>query len=909
MSPNHKDIQKDIKEGGSGGGGRRTVKYNPGVIEAKWQERWERDGSFRVENTPEGGGDSGEKFYVLEMFPYPSGRCHMGHVRNYTIGDVIARFMKCRGKSVLHPMGWDSFGLPAENAAIKNNTEPGGWTLDNIEYMRSQLKSIGLSYDWDREVATCTPEYYHWTQWLFIEFYKKSLAYKKVSSVNWCPECVTVLANEQVDDGLCWRCESPVVDKELDQWFFKITDYVEELLSDLDTLTGWPERVLTMQRNWIGKSVGAEVDFEVVGEEGVHGGGESIKIFTTRPDTIFGVTFISLATDHPLIEKIADPEMLDELREFDRHTKAESNQLEYGEELKKEGLFTGACCKNPVNGDLIPVYSANFVLMGYGTGAVMAVPAHDERDLEFAREFNLPVKVVITPDGNRMDGDGLEEAYTAPGVMVDSGDFSGLPSSEAKGKIVTFLEDRSAGKGGVNYKLRDWGISRQRYWGCPIPMINCGNCGTVPVPESDLPVLLPEGVDLNSKELSPLAGVSDFIDVACPECGGRAVRETDTMDTFVDSSWYFLRYLSPKSEKLPFEKKDADRWMNVDQYIGGIEHAVMHLLYARFFTKATRDLGLHSSDEPFKNLLTQGMVCMETLKCKNHGYISPDDVLAGDGGKRLCKECSTPVTVGPVEKMSKSKLNVVDPDHIIGRYGADTTRLFSLFAAPPEKDLDWNEDGVEGAYRFIGRVWRFVNDNLHLLEGVSPYSGDPAMLKGQAAEVNQKGHATIKKVTVDVEERYHFNTAISAIMELVNSLYGWMGGEKSGNFDETEKGTPEEATNREVLRFGVETTLRLLSPFGPHVSEELWEILGGEGTLVDKEWPAYNEAALVDDEITIVVQINGKVRAKVTVPAESTEEGVKEAALGDSKVKEWLGDLTIVKVIYIPGKIFNIVAR
>lgn len=860
----------------------KTEKYDHKSIEARWQGEWEANGAFRTAE----GADADKKYYVLEMFPYPSGKIHMGHVRNYSIGDVLARFLMMKGRNVLHPMGWDSFGLPAENAAIQHGIHPAKWTHENIDNMRTQLKRMGLSYDWTREVATCTPEYYRWNQWLFLRLLEKGLAYKKRSSVNWCPECATVLANEQVEDGECWRCGSTVEMKELDQWFFKITAYADELLEFTEKLPGWPERVLVMQRNWIGKSVGAEVDFKLEGSD------EFIKIFTTRPDTLFGVTFMSLAASHPLIEKITTPERKDEVRKFAAKVKSEAKSARPGaDEAEKEGVFTGAYCVNPLTGDRVPVYAANFVLMEYGTGAVMAVPAHDQRDFEFGAKYGLPVKVVINPPGKELVTSEMEAAYVDPGVMVNSGAFNGMESSKAMSAITEELEKQGKGKKTITYRLRDWGISRQRYWGCPIPVIYCDTCGTVPVPDESLPVILPENVNFTGKGLSPLATAEGFVNVRCPNCGSMARRETDTMDTFVDSSWYFLRYASPKNESLPFTREEAGYWMPVDQYIGGIEHAVMHLLYARFFTKALRDLGLHTVDEPFRNLLTQGMVCKEITKCPEHGYLYPEEAA---GGK--CSICGKPVSIGPVEKMSKSKKNVIDPDRIIREYGADTTRLFSLFAAPPEKDLDWNEEGVEGSYRFLGRVWRLINENLDLLIEAKAWEG--GQLEGGPKELFGATHRTIKKVTQDIGERFHFNTAISSIMELVNASYQLM-----PQLD----GKGADAIEARVFKKAAETIVLLIAPFAPHISEELWARLGSKVPVYRTKWPTWDEDALKQDEVEIPVQVNGKVRGRVRVAAGANEAAVKEAVLADEKIKESVGGKEIKKFVYVTDKIVNMV--
>ncbi len=849
-------------------------RYDPAAIEEKWQKIWERDRAFSTT-----GKEGREKYYILEMFPYPSGRIHMGHVRNYSIGDVVARFYRMKGRNVLHPMGWDSFGLPAENAAIQHGIHPAVWTQRNIDYMRTQLRRLGFSYDWEREVTTCTPEYYRWNQWFFLKFYEKGLAYRRRSSVNWCPTCSTVLANEQVEDGRCWRCEAEVEQKELDQWFLRITRYADELLESADRMPGWPERVLVMQRNWIGRSIGAEVDFPVVGSDDV------IRIFTTRPDTLYGTTFMSLAPEHPLVERITTPERAGEVRAFIKRVGLRDRAV--GEDTEKEGVFTGAMCRNPLTGREIPVFVANFVLMEYGTGAVMAVPAHDQRDFEFARRYGLPITVVINPPDRTLDPETMEEAYVDDGVMVNSGPFDNMKNTKAMEAIVEKLERDGTGKRSVTYRLRDWGISRQRYWGCPIPIIYCKACGTVPVPEEDLPVILPGDVELTGKGLSPLADTS-FARTNCPSCGGDARRETDTMDTFVDSSWYFLRYTSPGLKDAPFDRDDVSFWMPVDRYIGGIEHAVLHLLYARFFTKALRDLGLVDVDEPFENLLTQGMVCKEIMKCPEHGHLSPKEVEDG-----RCTHCGREVEVGPVEKMSKSKKNTVDPDSIIAAYGADTTRVFTLFAAPPERDLDWSEEGVEGSFRFLGRVWRLVNEHAEAVRGSAAYAGGRP-LDGYLKDVHRTTHMTIRKVTQDIEERFHFNTAISAIMELVNRLYQWEGRKK-------------DALEIEVLKEALEAVVLLLSPFAPHITEELWQRLGNDTPLYRTQWPSFDPSAIATEEVTLVVQVNGKVRSRVRVPAGAEKDAVEAVVMKDDKVIQWIDGRNIRKTVYIPGRIFNIV--
>ncbi len=820
-------------------------RYDFKKVEERWQRTWQEKNIFRVKEDA-----SKPKYYCLEMFPYPSGRIHMGHVRNYAIGDVIARYERMRGFNVLHPMGWDAFGLPAENAAIKHGIHPSKWTIENIAYMRDkQLKRLGLSYDWDREVTTCFEEYYRWNQWFFIKMYERGLAYKKLSYVNWCPSCNTVLANEQVEGGLCWRCGSVVTHKELEQWFFKITEYAEELLSSIDKLTGWPERVLTMQRNWIGKSVGVEVDFTV------EGGSGKLTIFTTRPDTLFGVTFMSIAPEHPMLESlIKGKKQSEEVLAFVQRVLREDKAVRTDEKQEKEGIFTGAYAVNPLNNDKVPIWVGNFVLMEYGTGAIMSVPAHDQRDFEFAMKYGLPVRVVIQNPGKSLVAEKMAQAYVDDGVMVNSARFDGLSNVAAKEKIADFIEQSKLGKRTVNWRLRDWGISRQRYWGTPIPIIYCEKCGTVPVPEEDLPVKLPMDVALTGKGQSPLAESRSFRETRCPKCGGTARRETDTMDTFVDSSWYFLRYCSPRLESAPFAKNAASYWMSVDQYIGGIEHAVLHLLYARFFTKAIRDLGLWDGDEPFKNLLTQGMVIK-------------------DGAK-----------------MSKSKGNVVDPDLILSKYGADTARLFSLFAAPPERDLDWSDQGVDGAYRFLHRVWAIVYKHADRLKDVKP-----AGTEARGNRLYRKTHLTIKKVTEDIEREFHFNTAIAALMEMVNEMYDYTSNEFSVN------------KQGRVLRSAIDALTLLISPFAPHFAEELWESLGNKASVANAPWPQYDPEAIVASEITVVVQVNGKVRSKLTLPAGSADKEIEAAALADPKVREYTDGKAPKKVIVVQGKLVNVV--
>jgi leucyl-tRNA synthetase len=817
-------------------------RYDPAAIEAKWQARWEASGAFAA-----CAASGRPRFYVLEMFPYPSGKIHMGHVRNYSIGDVIARQRRMAGHEVLHPMGWDAFGLPAENAAIQHGVHPARWTYDNIAHMRRQLRRLGFSYDWAREIATCDPRYYRWEQLFFVRMMARDLAYKRRSIVNWCPRCETVLANEQVEDGRCWRCDTAVVERELEQWFLRITAYAEELLADLDRLTGWPERVVTMQRNWIGRSVGAEIRFPLDGRDG------DIVVFTTRPDTLFGVTFMSLAPEHPLVPSlVAGTPAEAAVAALAARTRAASRaERTQG----KDGVPTGASCRHPITGARIPIWVANFVLMDYGTGAVMAVPAHDQRDFELARTHGLPLRVVVQPDGERLDPATMTAAWEGPGRLVDSGEFTGLESESARERITAALATRGQGGPTVTYRLRDWGISRQRYWGAPIPVVYCEGCGTLPVPESDLPVVLPEDVALTGTGGSPLAAHRAFVETACPRCRGRARRETDTMDTFVESSWYFARYCSARDERAPFDPAETAFWLEpggVDRYIGGIEHAVLHLLYARFFTKVLRDLGFLRLDEPFRNLLTQGMVIK-------------------DGAK-----------------MSKSKGNVVDPDYLVERYGADTARLFCLFQAPPEKDLEWSDQGVEGMSRFLNRLWRLVP----ALAGraATPGAAVPAALAGADRELHRLAHRTIHRVTEDVVLRLHFNTAVSAVMELVNAL-GDVGA------------TAEPA----VLREAIDTVLRLLAPFVPHVASELWEASGHATSLVDETWPAADPAALVREAIELPVQVNGRLRGRITVAADASEDDVVAAALADAQVSAHVAGRPLRKRVVVPGRMVNLV--
>jgi leucyl-tRNA synthetase len=826
------------------------MEYRFSEIEKKWQERWEKDRAFRRVEDP-----NKKKFYMLEMFPYPSGKLHMGHVRNYSIGDVIARYRTMQGYNVLHPMGWDAFGLPAENAAIAHQIHPSTWTWDNINNMREQLKGLGISYDWEREVATCHPSYYRWTQWMFLQFFKRGLAYKKRAFVNWCPSCSTVLANEQVVNGHCERCGTLVGKKDLEQWFFKITDYAERLLKDIDRLTGWPEKVKVMQQNWIGRSEGAMVDFRVEGSD------ETITVFTTRPDTIYGVTYMVLAPEHPLVLKLAEgTEHEGDVRAFIDKMQYMNEITRTSEETEKEGVFIGRYAINPMNGQRVPLYIANYVLLDYGAGAVMGVPAHDQRDFDFATKYGLPIVPVIKPEDDSVDVHNLKEAFEGQGIMINSGPFNGLPNQEAMQKIIEYMEEKGIGKRHVSYRLRDWLISRQRYWGAPIPIIYCDKCGTVPVPEDQLPVILPTDVTFTGKGQSVLAESRSFVNTTCPQCGGPARRETDTMDTFVCSSFYFLRFTDPKNTEAPFSRQKAEYWMPVDQYVGGVEHAILHLLYARFFTKVLYDMGLCPVDEPFTNLLTQGMV----LK---------------DGSK-----------------MSKSKGNVVSPEEIVAKYGADTARLFILFAAPPEKDLEWSDQGVEGCYRFLNRVWRLVNECKdackHYVRGEKP-----ANLSERDKELRYVVHNTIKRVTVDIEERFNFNTAISAIMEMVNAIHQY-----KEKVDESQQ-------NMAVLGEAITNLLLLLAPFAPHIAEELWEVTGHEGSIHAQPWPVYDSQALVQEEVEVVVQVNGKVRDRMMVPADASQQEVQDMALNLSKIQELIKGKSVVKVIVVPNKLVNIVVK
>lgn len=828
----------------------RDVKYDFKKIENKWQKTWKEEKTFKTIDD-----FSKEKYYVLEMFPYPSGKLHMGHVRNYSIGDAIARIKKMQGFNVLHPMGFDSFGLPAENAAIKNNVEPSEWTEKNTKEMEEQLDKLGFSYDWNREVSTCRPDYYRWMQWIFIQFYKKGLAYKKENPVNWCTSCKTVLANEQVVNGECERCKSTVGKKNLSQWYLKITDYADELLQDLDKLKDWPDKVKTMQKNWIGKSIGAEISFDIVDFD------KKLNVFTTRADTVFGVTYMVISPEHPFVKELIKgrPEeeaALDYIEEV-----SHKNDIERSSTVgEKTGVFIGRYAVNPITGKEIPIFISDYVLMGYGTGAIMAVPAHDQRDFDFAKKFNLDIVPVVEPNDSDIDVNNLSESFEAEGKMINSAEFNGLNNREAIEKIIDYITKKGIGKKTINYRLRDWLISRQRYWGTPIPMINCPKCGWVPEKEENLPILLPKDVKFTGKGESPLATSKDFAKCKCPACGGEAKRELDTMDTFLDSSWYFLRYCDPHNDNMPFSKEKTDYWMSVDQYIGGVEHAILHLLYSRFFQKVFKDLGLVSNDEPFKRLLTQGMVNKD--------------------GK----------------KMSKSIGNVVSPDEIINKYGADTARLFILFAAPPEKELDWSDEGVEGSYRFLNRVYRLAMETVERSSSEQNNAEKP--IENEKNNSDDKElllmmNAAIKKVTEDAGGRFNFNTAISSIMELVNECYRY-----------------KELDNARIdfLVEAVKNVIILLYPFAPHIAEEMWEAFDS-GRLGEQQWPSYDESALIRDEVEIVVQINGKIKEKLMVDSNLDKKGLEDFVMSNENVINHIDGKNVIKVIPIPGRLVNIVVK
>jgi leucyl-tRNA synthetase len=843
---------------------RAEDRYDAQRIETKWYERWQSDPSLYAAES----NSTKRKYYVLEMLPYPSGALHMGHVRNYSIGDALARYMWMNGYNVLHPMGWDSFGLPAENAALKNNTPPREWTLSNIANMKAQMKRLGFGYDWSREVTTCLPDYYRWNQWFFLKLYERGLAYRKKSKVNWCPQCATVLANEQVVGGFCWRHEDQLVEqRELEQWFLRITQYADELLRDLDKLDGWPEKVRTMQRNWIGRSEGALVDFELGGSVGP--AGSKITVFTTRIDTIYGATSVQLAPEHPIVADLTAKNA--ELRGKVEQLIAEQRKAkEVGDigEIEKHGVFTGRYAKNPFNGEAVPVWVANYILMDYGTGAIMSVPAHDDRDYDFAKKYNIDVRVVILPKGGDPEETALEPQLpftTYDGLVVNSGPFSGLNSEEALQKMAAYAEQHGFGKATVTFRLKDWGVSRQRYWGTPIPVLYCEKDGIVPVPEKDLPVILPDHVDITLSGASPLAKVPEFVNAVCPKCGGPARRETDTMDTFVDSSWYFYRYADAHNDRAPFDSSTANYWFPIDQYIGGVEHAILHLIYSRFWTKFMRDLGLVKNDEPVARLFTQGMVIK-------------------DGAK-----------------MSKNLGNVVSPDEMVARYGADAARLYSLFAAPPDRDLDWQDSGIEGIQRFLGRVYRYVMRNANATAKIAGSSANgPGTLSPAARQIQRKLHQTIKRVTDDFQGRWHFNTCIAAIMELLNELYA---------VEERAKEPSDEVVPAPLLAEVQRTMVLLLAPFAPYLAHELWEVLGEKSNLLRASWPKYDSELAREEEVEIPIQINGKVRSRILIAADASESSVIDQAMADEKVRGLIDGKTVVKKIYVPGKLVNVVVR
>lgn len=827
--------------------------YFPQEIEKNWQAKWEESGCFKTPNESDK-----PKYYALSMFPYPSGRLHMGHVRNYTITDVIARFKKMQGFNVLHPMGWDSFGLPAENAAMKNGANPAVWTDENIAYMTQQLKMLGLSYDWDREVATCKPDYYKWTQWLFLQLYKKGLAYKKEAAVNWCEKCATVLANEQVIDGKCWRDDEPVTKKYLSQWFLKITDYAEVLLQDLDKLEGWGDNVKTMQANWIGKSTGAILNFKVV--DAPSGTPTEIPVYTTRPDTAYGITYLVVAPEYKDIELLTTEENMQKVQEYRENARKMTEIERLSTERVKTGVPLGTHCINPFTGETFPLWTADYALAEYGTGAVMAVPAHDLRDFDFAKKYNMPIKEVIKDAKTQRCKDAeLAEAFTEPGIMINSDEFNGKSNEEVKKLITQKAVDGGFGEFKTQYRLRDWLISRQRYWGAPIPIVYCEKCGVQPVEDSKLPVLLPTDVDFSVVGKSPILTSETFLETTCPCCGGPAKRETDTMDTFMCSSWYYLRFADPKNAEKPFEKTLADNWLPIDQYVGGIEHAILHLLYSRFFTKALKDMGLVSFDEPFKNLLTQGMV----LK---------------DGSK-----------------MSKSKGNTVDPDEIFENYGADTARLFILSDSPPARDFDWSDAGVEGCYKFLNRVWRLISTNQDKI--IFDYKVD-ANLSKENDDLVRLVHMAIKGVTNDISNDFQFNTVISKYRELTNAIYDWVGKKPSCN-----------EQDKNVFSFAVLSLMKLMSPVAVHMAEEVWSELGAKTSIHEEPWCEYDENLAKMSSITLIVQINGKVRDKIEASEDLSQDELKEIALNSEKTKEFTAGKEIVKVIVVPKKLVNIVVK
>jgi leucyl-tRNA synthetase len=826
-------------------------KYDFQAIEKKWRERWEAADLYRTKSDPDK-----PKYYYLDMFPYPSGDLHMGHMRNYIIGDVVSRYRVMNGYNVLHPMGFDSFGLPAENAAIDKGIHPAKWTLDCIARMKLQFAKLGISFDWDREVITCLPEYYKWNQWLFLRFLEKGLAFKKLAPANWCPKCETTLANEEAEGGECWRCGSQVTRKDIDQWFFRITDYADRLLDDIDLLDNWPDRVRTMQRNWIGRSTGVIVNFKVAET------GEDLPVFTTRQDTIYGVTFMVMAPEHPMVAKLtAGTEYEAPVAEFMEQVRKLTDIDRLSTALEKVGLFIGAHAINPVNGDKIPILITNYVLLDYGTGAVMGVPAHDQRDFDFAKKYGLGIKEVIVPPGEGPQGaDMMVSAYVEPGVQINSGPFDGMTTDQAKPAIADYMEEKGIGKRRINYRLRDWLISRQRYWGTPIPIVYCDTCGMVPVPDDQLPVVLPTDVKFTGKGESPLTTSESFVNTTCPKCGGPARRETDTMATWIDSSWYFMRYASPHEIKLPFDIAEAERWLPVDQYVGGVEHAVLHLLYSRFFTKVIQDLGLIKFSEPFSRLFTQGMIYKDGFK------------------------------------MSKSRGNVVSPDYISGKYGADTGRMFILFIGPPDQDAEWSDQGIEGIFRFLNRVWRFFEANLSNFDRDWAKSFAGADLTAAERKMRRMTHHTIQRITFDIE-RFHFNTAVSALMEMMNEMTDF----RENGFSAKSK------VSEAVMSEALENLALLLGAFVPHVADELWERLGKSGTTYQHSWPKFDPEIAKAEEVTIVLQVNGKLRDRIQVPAETSAKDIEAMALDHPKMRDFLSGKPVKKVIVVPGKLVNVV--
>ncbi len=864
-------------------------KYFPQAIETKWQKRWAVEKTFEVTEDP-----NRQKFYCLEMLAYTSGRAHIGHMSNYAIGDALSWYKRMRGFNVLHPFGWDAFGQPAETAAIKHGTDPEDFTRDAIKFMKSQLQRMGISYDWSREVATCDPEYYKWNQWFFIQMYKRGMIYRKLSPVNWCPKENISLSNEQASGGVCWRCDSPVIQKPLMQWFARITDYAGELLDALNDLEGkWPERVIDQQRNWIGRSRGAHVTFQIEGSD------ESITVFTTRIDTIYGANAIVLAPEHALVAKLVEgTPTKDDVLGFAEKLRNQNRSARTLEDLEKEGIFIGRFAVNPFNGEQIPIWIANFVLIEYGTGAIMAVPSGDQRDFEFSRKYKIPFRQIkLTAEGIEVPAEALEEPDESWTTTVNTGQWSGLSSQEANEKMTAFAEEHGFGKGAITYKIRDWGISRQRYWGTPVPMIHCEKCGTLPVPEEQLPVVLPKGVNLNVTEGSPLDHVPEFVNVNCPECGGVAKRDTDTMDTFVDSNWYYFRYCDPHNDKQPFDPEIVAYWLPVEQYIGGIEHAVMHLIYTRYWTKVMRDLGLVNFDEPVTRLLTQGMVCKESYNCPEHDWLFPEEVTK----EKTCKFCGRPVIIGRSEKMSKSKKNAVDPNEMIERNGSDALRLFILFAGPPEKDKEWSDEGFDGAERYLSRVWRVVQKWHSRIIGSNASAGDLNSLTDYQRKLQRKTHQVIQAITENLEERMHLNTCISSLMELTNEIYAFdIAVDKNGEV------TPIDIA---VARDALEALIRMLAPFAPHIAEEMWEAYGHKKSLAFTDWPEFSEALAREAAIEIAVQVNGKLRSRVFVTPDASADDVKAAAFAEEKVKAYTDGKEIVKVVVILGRLVNIVVK